>query len=493
MLALISLCSVGYMLIFGVFAFRDYSIIFDGGLRIWHGQIPYRDFFLPLGPMVFYLQAFFDLLAGPNIRAMQLHAGVINAIVLCLFFLYARRNIPTWIALVLTGVLHFCYYGATVNPWYNHTALFFYFIGQVALWNALDDDEFVPVSCLIFSGVCAALAVFSKQDIGGLAAVFMGSQLLFFGRRPLKESMIYAGSGLLTAGILVAYFQMHGDFGYWFNYGQPPHNIREDRLAGLLDKDVLKHDVRWNMLLAVPLIFLCLQDYRKSAWWRFFKILGLIGMSIVIGQTSGQPEWTVYFFLPWGALFLIELISDNPRLELNSSARRAICLLVGWIVFIYGTSIFPFHAVKAYFSRALTPLPSGVYARMRYKPEVADGIEKIRKELRLHPGAPGTSWFLNMSEYSFIYADLNVQPPRQTHLWYHTHVTLFDKDYAAFKERLRRKEFDYILLQEMASGTPPPEFRGYLESLGYRPVLIVPTPKSERGSLYDLSVYKRQL
>lgn len=103
-LSAISTFSLGYLLIFGVFTFRDYSIIFDGGLRVSQGQIPYRDFFLPLGPMVFYLQAFFNLLAGPNAWAMRLHAGVINAVVLCLFFLYARRKIPAWAVLSLSSL-----------------------------------------------------------------------------------------------------------------------------------------------------------------------------------------------------------------------------------------------------------------------------------------------------------------------------------------------------------------------------------------------------
>lgn len=55
---------VGFIFVFksgerGFFAF-DQSIVFDGGYRLTWGEVPYKDFLIPFGPVVFYLQAFFS-------------------------------------------------------------------------------------------------------------------------------------------------------------------------------------------------------------------------------------------------------------------------------------------------------------------------------------------------------------------------------------------------------------------------------------------------
>lgn len=44
--------------------FFDHSIVIDGAWRILHGQVPYRDFSVPYGPLLFYLQALFFALCG---------------------------------------------------------------------------------------------------------------------------------------------------------------------------------------------------------------------------------------------------------------------------------------------------------------------------------------------------------------------------------------------------------------------------------------------
>ena len=100
-----------------------------------------------------------------------------------------------------------------------------------------------------------------------------------------------------------------------------------------------------------------------------------------------------------------------------------------------------------------------------------------------------------MSSYTFLYKDLNIEPPRNMHLYYHKNVTLFDKDYIELKKKLRHNPFQYILLQEMASGSPSLEFREFLNLIGYDEILSVDTPKSGvdgtgRGQKYNATLYK---
>ena len=70
----------------GFFAL-DQSIIFDGAYRIISGQTPYRDFFMPIGPVVFWIQAVFFKLFGVNYTAYLLHSAFVNMVIIRPFFL----------------------------------------------------------------------------------------------------------------------------------------------------------------------------------------------------------------------------------------------------------------------------------------------------------------------------------------------------------------------------------------------------------------------
>ena len=78
--------------IFGSELSADWTCIFEGGYRIFKGQIPYRDFFMPVGPVVFFVQAFFDFLFGPNLFAMAVHSAFLSC-VLAVFFIFWLKNI----------------------------------------------------------------------------------------------------------------------------------------------------------------------------------------------------------------------------------------------------------------------------------------------------------------------------------------------------------------------------------------------------------------
>ena len=49
-------------------------------------EYTYRDFFIPTGPMVYYIQGLFEWIFGPNTFSMKMHATVFNSIVLSIFF-----------------------------------------------------------------------------------------------------------------------------------------------------------------------------------------------------------------------------------------------------------------------------------------------------------------------------------------------------------------------------------------------------------------------
>ncbi|MDG2014513.1 MAG: hypothetical protein P8J33_13475, partial [Pirellulaceae bacterium] len=181
-----------------------------------------------------------------------------------------------------------------------------------------------------------------------------------------------------------------------------------------------------------------------------------------------------------------------------------ISYLLGWVVIGYMTTkiftnLFP---VWLTINDGYTRLQNSSYAGYKLEPELIQGIEQLNEVLRngkdKDKDKGSTDWFLNMSSYTFLYKDLNIEPPRGMHLYYHSGVTVFEKDYLDLKVKLEKRKFRYILLQEMATGFPSgEEFVAYLRQLGYRELLAVDTPKSGvngegRGSRFQATLYELQ-
>ena len=58
----------------------DQSMIFDGAWRILEGQVPYKDWLIPFGPVTFYIQALFFRIIGVTWSATVLPACIMNVI-----------------------------------------------------------------------------------------------------------------------------------------------------------------------------------------------------------------------------------------------------------------------------------------------------------------------------------------------------------------------------------------------------------------------------
>jgi 4-amino-4-deoxy-L-arabinose transferase-like glycosyltransferase len=98
---LVFLCTVAYLGWLAasrfVLVMNDEGIYLDGALRVFHGQMPYRDFFSITGPGTFALMATSFRLFGPTLLAARLPVvwdiGIITA---CLYWLASKlSNSPT--------------------------------------------------------------------------------------------------------------------------------------------------------------------------------------------------------------------------------------------------------------------------------------------------------------------------------------------------------------------------------------------------------------
>src|ERR1700732_4587120 len=72
----------------------DQSGVFDAAWRMVQGQVLYRDFYAPYGPIVFWIQSMFFRLAGVDYSSMVLSAAAINSIAILCVIWVIRRLLP---------------------------------------------------------------------------------------------------------------------------------------------------------------------------------------------------------------------------------------------------------------------------------------------------------------------------------------------------------------------------------------------------------------
>lgn len=153
----------------GFFPF-DQSIVFDGGYRIYAGQIPYKDFIIPFGPVVFWIQAVFFKLLGVNYAAYLLHAALMNVFAVVASLLILRLLVGSLSPYVYLGaaITAIWFYPPFGTPWVEQTAHLFSFLAILGiLYVGLSKQagrRRLPV--LFAVGFAAFVAFMSKQNIG---------------------------------------------------------------------------------------------------------------------------------------------------------------------------------------------------------------------------------------------------------------------------------------------------------------------------------------
>jgi hypothetical protein len=184
----------------GFFAF-DQSIVFDGAYRVFQGQIIYKDFVIPVGPITFWLQALFFFLGGVSYRSYVAHAAVGNCLAsVCVYFIL-RRLYPTaklWPALgsLLTALYFYPPFG---TPWLEQTAFLFVLIGLLLIILPASDPQKPPYLSAFAAGVCAALAFLSKQNAGLFSMPMLLALVLF--RRLTSWNSLWKGCLIFFLGL----------------------------------------------------------------------------------------------------------------------------------------------------------------------------------------------------------------------------------------------------------------------------------------------------
>src|SRR5688572_22047954 len=110
----------------------------EGAYRMANGQVPFKDFGMPLGYMYWVIPAFFFKVFGAQMITLIKAQVLINIIGgLCFRWMLKSLNVPAAISLV--GILVFCLTYSLPNywPWYNNTVIFYEFVALAFLLHFL--------------------------------------------------------------------------------------------------------------------------------------------------------------------------------------------------------------------------------------------------------------------------------------------------------------------------------------------------------------------
>ena len=167
----------------GLISFHPYdtSIVWEGGYRVALGQIPFRDFFSPVGPVIFWALGLFFKLFGVSYKTFVSFASVQNAMMAAL----AIAVVLAWGGdkkrALGAGVITAFWASpiAVAIPWYNTAA-------AAGLWAVLWLTTAFPLrsnAAAGLAGLLVAVVFYTKQQYGAMAGVFFALYLVSMKRR----------------------------------------------------------------------------------------------------------------------------------------------------------------------------------------------------------------------------------------------------------------------------------------------------------------------
>lgn len=444
----------------GVFSwvfFRDFAIVFDGGYRVLIGQVPYRDFFIPVGPVVFYLQAFFDLLFGVNLWASALHAGVLAAVLADVYYLVTVKRFGFVLSVVMAVAMFFSYTGFINYPWYNQTAYFFFLLNALLLFPQLDRAT-LKTKYLIASGFLTVLGFFSKQDVGLLHFGLMTGCLFFWKGGFRRVLFCYFFPVLILTGLAVWGWQSVGDFLSCFGFGQSQHL---SRLSNLLTPNIMSSWQFYGLFLCA--LFLVNRHVPGTAKRRFLLLGMLILVPLITQCTSGVIEQTRLEGIPVVLYLAYDLLRMAFKDDVFGRGRWVVRIAVLAAALI---TLNPFFLIGRYLTGTILTdsrfdeskrvyrfryyysyidyirIPDGSYKGCFIKSKVYEDLAKTKQIIREHGGN-----FFNFSEYGFLHADFKSKPLTGFPLWFHHGVSFFDGDVPVIRRRLLDAKPPVILFQ----------------------------------------------
>ncbi len=455
-------------------------LAWEGAYRLSEGQIPFRDFGMPLGYAFWVIPAIFFKIFGASLHTLIIAQSFIN-LVSIFFFRSILRLLGVRPVFILLSVFVFCLSYSFINfwPWYNHSVFVYELIGLYFLLAAMlnSNTSKKRFIFLALSALFVFLSFFTKQDGGALAIALTFTLLLYFSyvEKTLKYLGFFLGACCIIAAIFIVPLLSY-DFGYWFNHGQPPHYSR----LNLMDfmHQIFRFSV-WEKfyLLAVLIIGInkihrfqsFLYDHKEALF--FLLTLGILIQALLVQVTSYIPHNVNVYFHSFAFAYIISNIRFNVDFAKPVFLMAALLLVFFWWssdYWKYGERV-----VKKFLPVAEAQEEENVVSRNTwmvgqdttfadrsqwviskydafkriYMPqETVAGIDRMMAMDLLKKNSLKV---LNMTELTPLAREIGYELEKGSRypLWFHQGVAFFDREVDYFCQKIEQQEYDLILFQ----------------------------------------------
>lgn len=460
----------------------------EGAYRMMIGQVPFRDFGMPVGYMYWVIPTVFFKIFGAQMITL-IKAQVFINIVGGLAFRSIVRSFHIPAAISFIGVLVFCLTYSLPNywPWYNHTVIFYELIALAILTYFLN-SQFAKWKLVLpfVSGAFVFFSFFTKQDGGGLAFLVCLALLIYdaiIEKRWVPIVSFIAGFAI-TALLMILPLTGYG-FGYWFNYGQPPHSSRIS-ISDILKEFLLASQwLKFYLALIIILLFASIKKmsvfvHNKQQMLFTLLTLGMLAEAAIFQVTSYVPVDNNIFYHSFAIVFILTLLSQLLPVNINTWKATIVftaCILLWWsqtywkyierFVIPSRQEVVTTHTYEGYtyadvvnrntymIELDTTAVPMNNW-RLSSLPTLrkvllpgptVDGIDRLMNSQLVKSGK--NLKVLNMSELTTLAAEIPFELEAGSHypLWFHKGVGMFEKETQMFVDRVTNKYYDLVLFQ----------------------------------------------
>ncbi len=469
--------------LFASFNYRiNIFLSWEGAYRMSMGEVPFRDFGLPLGFGYFLVPALFFKIFGAQFVSL-IKAQVLLNIFSGLAFRKILKNFNVQKEVVSLGVLTYAISYTFMNawPWYNHTVIVYQLIGLAFITSSYSITNRKNVAWrVIFGTFFIILSIFTKQDAGilGFFIAFFVTLTFSFLTKQWAHFIYFTGASLLIATLIIK--SLNPSFFYWFNHGQAPHSSRLS-LYDILDE--FFRGSQWIRFYLIAIILAIIHSVQKKNQVTNLQILfllftlGILTEAAIFQVTSYVPEDNNIFFHSFAITFLLWYIVKNEILlvqKIWTFSTLTLCILLFWTVNYWkyidrfavkfkpkdenisstGENIVNKNNYIKDTYRAGT-VPSYLWKEcgwysledIKIPQSTIGGINRL-KAMPEMKGAENKK-ILNMSELSFLAHDIGfkLETGSGYPLWQHLGVGMFNKQLHMFQNRIANHYYDVVIYE----------------------------------------------
>jgi hypothetical protein len=474
--------------LFVTFPYRvNIFLSWEGAYRVSQGELPFRDFGIPLGGMSWIIPGIFFKVFGAQMITL-IKAQVFINIISGLAFRSILKSCRVQPGIRFASVLLYCISFSFFNfwPWYNHTVIVFEFIGLAFLFKGITAEKNKhSIAWLITAAFFTCCSFLTKQDAGGMA--FMLSFLLLayscLNNKKWLPLFIYAGSFAFFLFLFIAPFLKYS-FGYWFNHGQAPHSSRISAFE-IIDEFFTNSQWLRFYLFLIGIILVLRFKSLKQLWSQknemlfLLLTLGILGQAAIFQITSYTPPDNNIFFHSFAIAYILTSLAtmlsvDMSKIKIVLACSMGIMLWWSGVYWKYIQRIVE-RAFPAKEEATVSPTGENVVNRRTFMITPVDttdvpmsewvysGLKSFEKIYMPAPTVAGINRLmnmdlikqgknlkvLNMSELTPLAKEIPFQLEKgpQHPLWYHLGVGMFNRQAEMFEKKIVNKEYDLVLFE----------------------------------------------